>query len=173
MNEKYQRHLEVAKKCGMSYDENVLKRAFRNLEKIEKAEARKGNIVGPFFKVSMGDTIDIIFSNELFKLKGSNGGERIDSAIEYVLKAGAHYNTIEDEYRNKYELLARSVGKRSVLFTMPEKIPQTDEEKEALSLFSDPSLLLVTTSFLSLLLVATAFFFISFGCTLLRSVILL
>lgn len=69
MNEKYQRHLEVAKKCGMSYDENVLKRAFRNLEKIEKAEARKGNIVGPFFKVSMGDTIDITFSNELFKLK--------------------------------------------------------------------------------------------------------
>ena len=103
MNEKYQRHLEVAKKCGMSYDENVLKRAFRNLEKIEKAEARKGNIVGPFFKVSMGDTIDITFSEDLFKLKGSNGGERIDSAIEYVLKAGAHYNVIEDEYRNKTE----------------------------------------------------------------------
>ena len=103
MNEKYKRHLEAAKKCGMSYDENVLKRAFRNLEKIEKAEARKGNIVGPFFKVSMGDTIDITFSNELFKLKGSNGGERIDSIIEYALKVGAYYNTIEDEYRNKAE----------------------------------------------------------------------
>ena len=41
MNEKYQRHLEVAKKSGITCSENALKRAFRNLEKIEKAEARK------------------------------------------------------------------------------------------------------------------------------------
>ena len=101
MNEKYQRHLEVAKKSGITCSENTLKRAFRNLEKIEKAEARKGNIIEPFFKINMDDTIDITFSNELFKLKGSNGGERIDSAIKYVLSVGPLYNAIEDEYRNK------------------------------------------------------------------------
>ena len=101
MNEKYQRHLEVAKKCGITCSENALKRAFRNLEKIEKAEARRGNIIEPFFKINMDDTIDITFSNELFKLKGSNGGERIDSAIKYALSVGPLYNAIEDDYRNK------------------------------------------------------------------------
>ena len=103
MNEKYKRHFEVAKKSGISCNENVLKRTFRNLEKIEKAEARKGNIIEPFFKINMDDTIDITFSDKLFKLKGSNGGERIDSAIKYVLSVGPLYNTIEDEYRSKTE----------------------------------------------------------------------
>lgn len=98
MHKKYQEHLKLAEELGVK-NIGVLKKAFRNLEKVERADAKKNGYdrLFPSFNCYVVNEFQI---NDYFfcRVKGSNGGERRDAIINYIVTAGTRCNTIEYNY---------------------------------------------------------------------------
>lgn len=83
MNEKYLMHWELAQNLGVATP--ALKKAFRNLSKIEKKQVKKGEQAYP--AIYMDSEEEIHISKNFFKMKGSNGNERMDAMMHYIIAA--------------------------------------------------------------------------------------
>lgn len=94
MNEKYQHHWALA--CELGVASKALKKAFRNLSKLEKQAKRKGYRNPRAIFISEEDGFEMF--DIFFKLKGSNHGERQDAVMNYAMAAGNDYGYIEEEY---------------------------------------------------------------------------
>lgn len=120
MHKKYQEHLKLAEELGVK-NIGVLKKAFRNLEKAERADAKKNGYdrLFPSFDCYVeeeGDEPIIhIYNDYFFRVKGSNGGERRDAIINYIVAAGTRCNTIEYNYGDL------SIGINSTSIKMKKK----------------------------------------------------
>lgn len=102
MHKKYQEHLKLAEELGVK-NIGVLKKAFRDLEKAERADAKKNGYdrLFPSFDCYVeeeGNNIIHIYNDHFFRVKGSNGGERRDTIINYIITAGTRCNIIEFNY---------------------------------------------------------------------------
>lgn len=79
MNEKYMAYWNYAKEVEIA--DNALKKALRNLSRIEKRMKRKGKEINSFAYIDEGGSIH--FDPIIFKMKGSNKNERLDAIIKY------------------------------------------------------------------------------------------
>lgn len=83
MNEKYMAYWNYAKEIGIA--NNDLKKALRNLSRIEKRMLRKGKEVPNSFAY-IDEEGSIHFDHIIFKMKGSNRNERLDAIIKYGIE---------------------------------------------------------------------------------------
>ena len=97
MNEKYLMHWELANNLGVATP--ALKRAFLNLTKIEKRRMKKGDEVNP--AAYMDADGELYITSNFFKLKGSNGSERMDAMMHYIIRAKELAEAIEEKFSNK------------------------------------------------------------------------
>ena len=97
MHKKYQEHLKLAEELGVK-NIGVLKKAFRNLEKVERADAKKNGYDRLFPSFDCYAVNEFQLNDYFFRVKGSNGNERKDAIIRYIIAAGTRCNTIECNY---------------------------------------------------------------------------
>lgn len=97
MNEKYLMHWELAKNLGVATP--ALKKAFLNLTKIEKRQMKKGEEVIP--AAYMDADGELYITSNFFKLKGSNGSERMDAMMYYIIAARELAEAIEEKFSNE------------------------------------------------------------------------
>lgn len=83
MNEKYLAHWNNAENIGVSSP--ALKKAFRNLSRIEKRMIKNRKEVSDTFGYVDKDG-SIHFDPIIFKMKGSNKNERLDAIIKYGIE---------------------------------------------------------------------------------------
>ena len=89
MNAKFEAHLNLAESVGVK-NIVILKKAFRNLEKNERAISRKYNLdtmVHTFYITECDDDPSLRICSAFFMLKGSNKGERSDAIMDYIFAA--------------------------------------------------------------------------------------
>ena len=83
MNEKYIAYWTYAKEIGIA--NTTLKKALRNLSRIEKRMIKRGKEVSNSF-VYIDEDGSIHFDRIIFKMKGSNRNERLDAIIKYGIE---------------------------------------------------------------------------------------